>query len=388
MRFILILFLFLFPSPPALAQSPPVPGQHPIREMQHRLKEEEKEKANLKKELDQLQADIASGKKTLVDLAKDIKQNEAELTALEARLRELQAEQDDIQQRLGVDRDSMADLILALQRIRRVPPEALLARPGAPLETAQSVMLLQTILPELYGRAEGLKKDLARLAEIVETVETQKKKLGTKTAALTRKQKEMTALLNTRQAQYRQARDDVAEREAEIKQISARAGDLKDLIEKLGKRAQERRREAAAVSVSARPPPRADRMPKAGSGQLPVSGIVRTRFGERDEIGARMEGIRIEARTGALVVSPMGGIIRYSGDFRNYGNMVIIEHPNNYHSLIAGLARIDTVVGQSVAAGEPIGTLGGSSGDKPALYYELRLDGQPINPARKIGDLG
>lgn len=388
MRFTLILFLFLLPSPSVLAQSPPVPGQHPIREMEHRLKEGEKEKADLKKELDQLQADIASGKKTLVDLAKDIKKNESELTALEARLRELQAEQDDIQQRLGVDRDSMADLILALQRIRRVPPEALLARPGAPLETAQSVMLLQTILPELYGRAEGLKKDLARLAEIVETVETQKKQLGTKTVTLTLKQKEMTAQLNTRQAQYRQTRNDVAEREAEIKQISARAGNLKDLIEKLGKRAQERRREAAAVSVSARPPPRADRMPKAGSGQLPVSGIVRTRFGERDEIGARMEGIRIEARTGALVVSPMGGIIRYSGDFRNYGNMVIIEHPNNFHSLIAGLARIDTVVGQSVAAGEPIGTLGGSSGDKPALYYELRLDGQPINPARKIGDLG
>src|SRR5690606_15869415 len=104
-----------------------------------------------------------------------------------------------------------------------------------------SVMLLQTILPELYGRAAGLKKDLTRLGEIVVAVETDKAALQTKTAALTQKQKDMTAMLNTRQAQYRRTQSDVAQREAEIKQISARSGGLKDLIEKLGKREQERR---------------------------------------------------------------------------------------------------------------------------------------------------
>lgn len=388
---ILITALLTLIALPTLAQTPPVPSQHPVREMEQRLKDEEKAKTDLQKELKTLQDDIASGKKSLVDLAKDIKKNEDELTDLEVRLKGLQAEQDEIQERLGVDRDSMADLILALQRIRRVPPEALLARPGAPLETAQSAMLLQTILPELYGRAEGLKKDLNRLAVIVETVEKDKAQLTTKTVALTQKQKEMTAMLDTRQKEYRRTQNDVAQREAEIKQISTRAGGLKDLIEELGRREQERRTAvAAAATTTARATraPRRDSMPKAGSGQLPVSGIVRARYGERDEIGAKLEGIRIEARNGALVVSPMGGIVRYSGDFRNYGNMVIIEHPGNYHSLVAGLARIDTVVGQSVTAGEPIGTLGGSSGAKPALYYELRLNGQPINPARKIGDLG
>lgn len=389
MRGLFILLLFL--SAPVFAQTPPVPSHHPVREMEQRLKDEEKAKADLQKELEKLQADIAGGKKSLVDLAKDIKKNEDELTELEVRLKGLQAEQDEIQERLGVDRDSMADLILALQRIRRVPPEALLARPGAPLETAQSAMLLQTILPELYGRAEGLKKDLSRLGEIVETVEADKAALKTKSAALAQKQNEMTAMMDERQKQYRRAQTDIAQRESEIRQISTRAGSMKDLIEQLGRREKERRTAAASAATTTARATRAlrkDSMPKAGSGQLPVSGIVRARYGERDEIGARLEGIRIEARSGALVVSPMGGIVRYSGDFRNYGNMVIIEHPGNYHSLIAGLARIDTVVGQSVAAGEPVGTLGGSRGEKPALYYELRLNGQPVNPARKIGDLG
>src|SRR5690606_23504711 len=108
----------------------------------------------------------------------------------------------------------------------------------------------------------------------------------------------------------------------------------------------------------------------------------------RDDIGAKSEGIRIEARNGALVVAPLGGIVRYSGDFRNYGKMVIIEHKNGYHSLVAGLARIDTVEGQSLEAGEPLGVLATQNGQKPVLYYELRLNGQSVDPARKIGDLG
>ncbi len=387
MRFLLILLTFMV-TLPAFAQTPPVPGHHPIKEMEQKLKEEQAAKDALQKELEKLQADIGSGKKSLVELASDIKDNEGDLTTLEARLKELKSEQDEIQDRLGVDQGSMADLILALQRIRRVPPEALLARPGAPLETAQSAMLLQSVLPTLYGRAEGLKNDLARLSDIVEKTQKDKKDLEVKTAALTLRRNEMTAMLDKRQSAFKQAEGDVKQREAEIKQISAKATGLRDLLKKLDEKNKEEIRLAAATPRAVPKNVKRDIMPKAGSGQLPVSGIVRVRYGERDEIGAKAEGIRIEARNGALVVSPLGGIVRYSGDFRNYGRMVIIEHPNNYHSLVAGLARIDTVVGQSVAAGEPLGTLGAQGGDKPTLYYELRLDGQPINPARKIGDLG
>jgi septal ring factor EnvC (AmiA/AmiB activator) len=68
--------------------------------------------------------------------------------------------------------------------------------------------------------------------------------------------------------------------------------------------------------------------------------------------------------------------------------MVIIEHGKNYHSLVAGLSKIDTVIGQSVMAGEPIGSLGSARSGRPALYYELRQNGKPINPSRVFADLG
>ena len=59
---------------------------------------------------------------------------------------------------------------------------------------------------------------------------------------------------------------------------------------------------------------------------------------------------------------------------------MIIDHGQGYHSLLAGLARIDTVIGQWVLAGEPVGVMGREAKEKPVLYVELRRDGQPINP--------
>jgi septal ring factor EnvC (AmiA/AmiB activator) len=58
---------------------------------------------------------------------------------------------------------------------------------------------------------------------------------------------------------------------------------------------------------------------------------------------------------------------------------LIIEHGDGYHSLLAGLDRIEGTVGQWLVAGEPVGTMPASE-KKPRLYLELRHDGQPINP--------
>jgi len=143
---------------------------------------------------------------------------------------------------------------------------------------------------------------------------------------------------------------------------------------------QERQHKNRAFLTVINTPP-----PKAGKARLPMTGEIVTGFNAPDAFGAPSKGLDIAGREGALVVAPMGGIVRFAGYFKNYGNMIIVEHEKGYHSLIAGLKKIDTVVGQSLSAGEPVGTLhGSSSGDKPVLYYELRYNGKPVNPSQKL----
>ena len=95
------------------------------------------------------------------------------------------------------------------------------------------------------------------------------------------------------------------------------------------------------------------------------------------------KGVAIRSRPGAPVVAPFDGRVLYAGPFRSYGLILIIDHGQGYHTLLAGLGRLHMAVGQTVLAGEPIGVMARNnelSADRPDLYLELRHDGTPIDP--------
>jgi septal ring factor EnvC (AmiA/AmiB activator) len=79
-------------------------------------------------------------------------------------------------------------------------------------------------------------------------------------------------------------------------------------------------------------------------------------------------------------LSPAAGKIIFSGPFRGYGLILIVEHRDGYHSLLAGLGRLDATVGRAVDPGEPIGAMGEGGDHAPVLYFELRRQGLTLNP--------
>lgn len=98
------------------------------------------------------------------------------------------------------------------------------------------------------------------------------------------------------------------------------------------------------------------------------------------DTGEASKGLLLETRPSAQVVATFDGRVVYAGPFRRYGLILILEHSGRYHSLLAGLGRIDVVLGQWVVAGEPVGLMANPTEGKPALYLELRHNGQPIDP--------
>ncbi len=403
MRWFFIFMLFF--SMPAFAQDATLPAQHPAKQIERERADAEQRKKDLQKQADDLDNKMKRTKDDLVSVAKDIKNNEKRLSSLDARMKEKRLERTEIEGRLKKDRHSIGNLVLALERLDRTPPEAILARPGAPLETAQSAMLLQGILPDIYKRAENLKKDVGRLQDILASLEKDEAEAREETASLTKRREEIGVLLKERQEIYAKTQSGIRQEETALRQISARAENLRDLVAKLDERRRKQEEEERTRLAESRkaeqeeplapaPTPRPATirptpMPKSGAAQLPISGSIRVSYKQIDEIGAESQGLTLEGRSGGLVVSPMGGVVRYAGTFKNYGRIIIVEHQKDYHSLIAGLARIDTVVGQSVGAGEPVGALPKQSNDggNPTLYYELRLNGEPVNPARKFTGL-
>jgi len=116
-----------------------------------------------------------------------------------------------------------------------------------------------------------------------------------------------------------------------------------------------------------------------GDMPFPARGRIVVKYGQNTNLGAPSKGITIETRPNGQVIAPYDGQVVFSGPFRGYGLLLIIEHGEGYHTLLAGMARIDSTVGQHLLAGEPVGIMG-QSDDKPLLYVELRRNGQPVNP--------
>ncbi len=127
-------------------------------------------------------------------------------------------------------------------------------------------------------------------------------------------------------------------------------------------------------------PPSAAPQPATRSAGMPVRGRIIRSFGRKDGIGGASRGITIQARRSAQVIAPRAGEIVFAGPFKGLGQLLIIEHARGYHTLLAGLARIDAEVGDRVLTGEPVGVLSASVGGRPTLYVELRRRGRPVNP--------
>jgi septal ring factor EnvC (AmiA/AmiB activator) len=127
----------------------------------------------------------------------------------------------------------------------------------------------------------------------------------------------------------------------------------------------------------------------------PARGRILTHFGDATDTGGQSKGLVLETRPGAQIVAPFDGRIAFEGPFRSYGQILIIEHGGGYHTVLAGLDRVDAVVGQWLLAGEPVGSMAPvgapqGTGDlspagRPKLYLELRRNGQPVDPVPWFG---
>ncbi|UEM02601.1 peptidoglycan DD-metalloendopeptidase family protein [Skermanella rosea] len=414
-----------FSGKPAWAQADPRASQRALTEIERQIEAGRQRDAALARSGEALERELEGLRTRLVQTADEAAKLETELTGLEETLRALEAEESAQAGKLDADRASIAELLGGLQRLSRIPPEAMIARPDSPVDTLRGALLLRSAVPILRERAEALALSLQRLADLRADLATRRAQAQDARTALAARQDEIAKLVERRQELQQQTeaeRRQVADRMA---RLGNEAQDLRGLIERLEREAEQRRREeqrrkaealarakaerekaereqaaraaaAAAerereIAASITPPTPPDR-PDGGSGggsgdgasRLPVAGQVTTRYGEADKFGVTSRGLTVSARPGAQVVAPSSGSIMFAGPFRGYGLILIVEHPNGYHSLIAGLGRIDTKVGQRVLAGEPLGVMGSPADGDPDLYFELRRNGQPINPQRGL----
>ncbi|MBT3922111.1 MAG: peptidoglycan DD-metalloendopeptidase family protein [Nitrospina sp.] len=126
---------------------------------------------------------------------------------------------------------------------------------------------------------------------------------------------------------------------------------------------------------------------KKGRLNLPLKGKILNKFGRQKDKQFDSfivhNGINIRSKTGSSVHAVFDGKVLYTGELDGYGNLVIIGHGKDYHTLYGHLDRIKVKQNQIVQTGNIIG-LSGDTGSLigETLYFEMRKNGKPIEPVR------
>lgn len=389
---------------PVFAADPP--PQKRLKEVEAALEKSRAEHEEAKRRAEALSGELDALKGSMVAAARAVQEHEENLSGLEIQFRELKAMEAETESALERRREQMTGVLTALQRLAWRPTEALIAQPASPADTVRSAILLRSVLPRIEDSAKALRDELTQLASLREDIDVQRQRITSTAGHLAEERRRIEGMVARKARLQQQAEERSSDSEKRLARLADEAKDLRELMARLEQERREREaREAAARAAAEKaareaadearrkqqqaavpPPPPAASAPAGksfsesqGGMPLPARGKIVARYGEHTDVGTAHKGITIETRPGARVVAPHEGLVAFAGRFRGYGLLLIIEHGEGYHTLLAGMSRIDSTVGQRLLAGEPVGVMEDSDAS-PALYVELRHNGQPINP--------
>ena len=392
---------------------------------------------SVQKELDAREADRKEAADALKASETAISQTSRRIAELATDLKKAQSELEDLQRQitrqqrtLAVRRDELSDQ-LRRQYSSGLSPWSALLSGDDPQELGRNLAYLDYVskaradtvaalkkdierLAQLEARADSRQKDVARLVgettQQKEALETQKKERATVLARiegqmqaqraeatrLGQDEKRLSGLISDLDGQLKAAQQAAAEAERRAQEARklelARKEKAQREAEQARRDADQARREAdearrAAEADNRRQAVEADNASLApGKGlsknvRWPIRGTVMARFGTDRPEGGVWRGILVRADTGAPVQAIGGGTVVYSNWLRGFGNLLIVDHGQEYLSVYAYNQSLLKQVGDTVRAGDTVALAGSTGGQvDSALYFEIRHRGAAVDP--------
>ncbi|MFL1491204.1 murein hydrolase activator EnvC family protein [Pseudomonas antarctica] len=385
-----------------------------ITELKKLLGKLQEEKSGVQKDLRGTETEMGKLEKQVQELQKELKKSESELERLDAEKKKLQSARVE-QQRL------IAIQARAAYQSGRQEYLKLLLNQQNPEKFARTLTYYDYLSKARLAQLKGFNETLRQLANVEQEIADQQSQLLDQKTALDTQRDQLETVRKERQQALAKLNSDVKARDAKLQ---AREQDqaelatvLKTIEETLARQAREaeearqkaliaqqeaqkKRQREAELAATTDAPARAASGPLVSSagenfgdpfasarGKLPwpVDGRLLARFGETrgNDTRAKWDGVMISAAAGSQVHAVHGGRVVFADWLRGAGLLVILDHGNGYLSLYGHNQTLLKSAGDVVKAGESISTVGNSGGqDTPALYFAIRQQGRPSDPAQ------
>jgi murein hydrolase activator len=381
-----------------------------LRGVEDTIRESDEQRRAIESEMNSIRADRAKLSAALIETTAKVQGAERQVAASDERLNSLNAKADSLARSLDSRREAIAEVLAALQRMGANPPPAILIKPQDMAEAVRAASLLGAIIPSLKSQAEALARDIDDLSGTRVSIARERDDLSQTRASLALETSRLTELIDARQKSLSSAEDALGSQQKRAADLAKEAASLKDLITRLDAEDAQRKAQANAAHAAdeqtarqialkaedargeepVRLKPEVAFADIKGRVRLPVAGTVVKAFGEPDGLGGTEHGVSMSTLPRAVVSAPADGSVVFSGRYRTYGQLLIINAGGGYYVLLAGMDRINVSPGEFVLTGEPVGAMGEGStrmataaavgAAVPVLYIELRKDGTAIDP--------
>ncbi len=312
------------------------------------------------------------------ELQQAIENVETDIASSEAELAELRSEQG----RLEQQRQSQEDLLGEILRAAYISGEhnqlKLLLSGQGPSESARMLHYSAVLSEYQLARIAEFRQTLTSLETVAQQLDESVQNLQSQRQQLALQSEQLNLARDDRALALENLRSDIANRNQELEQLQIDQAELESLIAEIA-RAMEGIRSFDDV------PDFAD---SRGRLQNPLSGPLLSRFGSSYGGGSLVrQGIVIGASPGSAVRAVHPGHVVFADWLRGAGLLVIVDHGNGYMSLYGRNEALSASAGDWVDKGDMLATSGlGGENNTPGLYFEIRRNGQALDPADWLPD--
>jgi len=356
-----------------------------IREKQHLIKKTRKVEQVVSSELQEIMQSLNRKESELKQLDRDLQTVEGSIDKTGKEIEQTTVEAQ--QRRVQIERR-----LTSLYKAGELGAVRMFFSAESFPQMAENIRYMRSVLEQdkrIFAEYNQKIEELRQLKLRLELDATRKERLKGNIAS---KKKEIEQDKQKKSSYLSKVRQDRQGYETSLKELQANASRLQSMLNRL--EAQSRRKAAEKHDPSAKRkqlpelPPVPDRgfASQKGRMRMPVKGEVIETFGKHKhpEFNSYTfsKGIVISAAAGSDIRTIYEGTVIFADYFKGYGNMIIIDHGGGYFSLYAYASRLNRKVGSDVAKGDVVAAVGDVDSAKgPALYFEIRHQGKPVDPA-------
>ena len=311
--------------------------------------------------------------------AQAIDSSEARINAANARLQLASAYVAAHRQQLAAEQQPVSSLLAGLATMARRPPLLVLASRGGTDELVKVRLLLDSTLPAIRSRTRALSAQLAQGQRLQQAALAARGELSRSRDNLLDKRRQFAALEHQAMQQalasggQALSAGDVAMAAGEnVQRLRGEQASSQSIRAVASKLAGD---DAAPASPFA---PEGDVQRQPFAYRLPAAAPVSEGLASVSTSGVRSRGLTLATPRGTLVTAPADGVVKFSGPFRDYDGVLIIDHGGGWVSLIVNVASI-LHPGDKVSIGQDLGRALGP------LQVELSQNGRRISPALIAG---